>query len=100
MPAWVLEVEVFSPPLACLGLLLMQPGEGIAPLAKSYTYIRVYSAPVVLMTYAAVGWFIGRQNTRWPMVIVIITNTANILLDGTWAVARHFRPLYRRLRGL
>ena len=64
-----------------LGLYLMEPGPGIAPLAQSYTYIRVYSAPVVLMTYAVVGWFIGRQNTRWPMVIVVITNIANLLLD-------------------
>ncbi|MCZ6829425.1 MAG: MATE family efflux transporter [Gammaproteobacteria bacterium] len=64
-----------------LGLYLMDPGPSIAPLAKSYTYIRIYSAPVVLVTYAVVGWFIGRQNTRWPMVIVVITNIVNVLLD-------------------
>jgi len=64
-----------------LGLYLMEPGPGIGPLARSYTYIRIYSAPAVLMTYAVVGWFIGRQNTRWPMVIVVITNLSNVLLD-------------------
>jgi MATE family multidrug resistance protein len=64
-----------------LGLYLMEPGPGMAPLAKSYTYIRIYSAPAVLVTYAVVGWFIGRQNTRWPMVIVVITNLTNVLLD-------------------
>jgi len=64
-----------------LGLYLMEPGPGMTPLAKSYTYIRVYSAPAVLVTYAVVGWFIGRQNTRWPMVIVVITNVINVALD-------------------
>jgi MATE family multidrug resistance protein len=64
-----------------LGLYLMEPGAGIAPLAESYIAIRIYSAPMVLMTYAVVGWFIGRQNTRWPMVIVVITNLVNIILD-------------------
>jgi MATE family multidrug resistance protein len=64
-----------------LGLFLMEPGATLAPLAASYTSIRVYSAPAVLVTYAVVGWFIGRQDTRWPMAIVVITNLANIALD-------------------
>ena len=64
-----------------LGLYLMSPGPLLEPLARSYVSIRVYSAPAVLITYAIVGWFIGRQNTRWPMVFVIVTNLLNILLD-------------------
>ena len=55
-------------------------------LAQSYTAIRIISAPAVLLTYAIVGWFIGRQNTRWPMVIVIITNAANIVLDFVFII--------------
>ncbi len=64
-----------------LGLWLMAPGPELAPLSASYISIRVYSAPAVLVTYAIVGWFIGRQNTRWPMLFVIVTNALNILLD-------------------
>jgi MATE family multidrug resistance protein len=64
-----------------LGLWLMEPGQALTPLTHAYVSIRVYSAPAVLVTYAVVGWFIGRQNTRWPMVIVIVTNLLNILLD-------------------
>ncbi len=64
-----------------LGLALMDPGPELQPLAQSYAYIRIYSAPAVLVTYAIVGCFIGRQNTRWPMVIVLSTNLINIALD-------------------
>jgi MATE family multidrug resistance protein len=64
-----------------LGLALMSPQGDIALLANSYASIRIFSSPAVLVTYAIVGWFIGRQNTRWPMLIVIITNCANIGLD-------------------
>jgi MATE family multidrug resistance protein len=64
-----------------LGLYLMSPGPQLEPLARSYVSIRVYSAPAVLVTYAIVGWFIGRQNTRWPMAFVVVTNLLNILLD-------------------
>jgi MATE family multidrug resistance protein len=63
------------------GFALMSPQPELQPLADSYTSIRIFSAPAVLLTYTIVGWFIGRQDTRWPMVIVVVTNVANIGLD-------------------
>lgn len=74
-------VVVLHPAWLRLGLALMAPDEGIAELAHSYASIRIYSAPAVLLTYACVGWFIGRQDTRWPMLVVISTNATNIALD-------------------
>jgi MATE family multidrug resistance protein len=68
-------------PLLQLGLWLMSPEAALQALAASYASIRIYSAPAVLVTYTIVGWFIGRQNTRWPMVIVVTTNVTNIGLD-------------------
>ena len=59
-------------PLIALGLSLMSPDAELMPLAASYASIRIYSAPAVLVTYTVVGCFILRQNTRWPMVIVIV----------------------------
>jgi MATE family multidrug resistance protein len=63
------------------GFLLMAPRAELLQLADSYVSIRIFSAPAVLVTYTILGWFIGRQNTRWPMVIVVLTNAANIALD-------------------
>ncbi|MEP5567849.1 MAG: MATE family efflux transporter [Halioglobus sp.] len=68
-------------PLINLGLILMSPADDLLALARSYANIRIASAPAVLVTYTIVGWFIGRQNTRWPMLIVIVTNLVNIGLD-------------------
>ena len=68
-------------PLIQLGLTLMSPAQELRPLSESYASIRIASAPAVLVTYTVVGWFIGRQNTRWPMLIVVATNLANIALD-------------------
>lgn len=64
-----------------LGLALMAPDPGLLLLADSYATIRLASAPAVLATYAIVGWFIGHQNTRWPMLVLIATNLVNIVLD-------------------
>lgn len=79
--ALALAVIALHPLWLGLGFTLMSAQAGISLLAESYATIRIGSAPAVLVTYAIVGWFIGRQNTRWPMVIVIITNALNLALD-------------------
>jgi MATE family multidrug resistance protein len=84
--ALAIMVVALHPLWLGLGLWLMEPGPALGPLSESYVSIRVYSAPAVLVTYAIVGWFIGRQNTRWPMLFVIVTNALNILLDVLFIV--------------
>ncbi len=73
---------LFQAPLVALGLAAMSPEEEIAGLAAGYARLRLLSAPAVMLTYVIVGWFIGRQNTRWPMVVLIATNLINIALDA------------------
>ena len=53
----------------------------VAILADSYSHIRIYSAPATLMNFALIGWFIGQQNTRAPLLIVVSQNLLNITLD-------------------
>lgn len=53
----------------------------VSALAHSYASIRFLSAPAVLLTYALVGWFIGQQDTRRPLIILVTTNLLNIGLD-------------------
>lgn len=74
-------VLLLNPLWLSAGFALMSPQPELQSLANSYASIRIYSAPAVLLTYTIVGWFIGRQDTRWPMLIVIVTNGANIGLD-------------------
>lgn len=76
-----LAVILLHPLLLGLGFALMSPRDSVLPLADSYTAIRIASAPAVLVTYAVVGWCIGRQDTRRPLLIVVTTNAVNILLD-------------------
>ena len=80
-------VIVLHPPLLGLGFFLMSAQADLSALADSYATIRIPSAPAVLLTYAIVGWFIGRQNTRWPMLIVVLTNAVNIGLDFLFIIA-------------
>ena len=68
-------------PITRIALQLLAPDTAIAPFASTYIGIRIWSAPATLAGYALIGWFIGLQNARVPLYIVLTTNAVNILLD-------------------
>lgn len=66
-------------PLLWLMLLLIKPTPDVAPLAACYFHVCVWGAPAMLGLYGLMGWFIGMQNTRAPMLISIMQNVVNIV---------------------
>ncbi|PRY66872.1 MATE family multidrug resistance protein [Vreelandella songnenensis] len=76
---------IFSTPLISLGLWLLDGSDIATPLAREYAEIRLWSAPAVLANYAILGWFLGQQNSRVTLMILLLTNTINIILD-VWFV--------------
>lgn len=75
---------------ACAILLLQYPVERIAFMlldtsaeveqyAVRYFRVCIWGAPAVLAMYGFKGWFIGMQNSRFPMYIAIGVNVINIL---------------------
>ncbi len=77
-----LLLTVAHPWLFPLILQVMDPPEDISALALSYCSIRIWSAPAALANYAIIGWFIGLQNTRVPLLIMVASNLINILFDA------------------
>ena len=53
----------------------------VSASASEYFSIVILSAPAMLMTMVANGWFIGMQTSVQPMVIAVTTNVLNILLS-------------------
>lgn len=72
---------LFHRPLITIGLQLMDPSPDVTGLAAEYAAIRIWSAPAVLCQYTLVGWLIGTQFPRGPMVMLIVANGINIVLD-------------------
>ncbi|GGC10350.1 MATE family efflux transporter [Marinobacterium zhoushanense] len=64
-----------------LALRLMDPAADVLDEARSYTTIRVFGAPAALCNYALLGWFVGNQNTRVPLLLLTFGNLLNMLLD-------------------
>jgi MATE family multidrug resistance protein len=72
---------VLQVPIALLSMQLLGPEQDIAVFARQYFDIRIWSAPATLANYGLIGWFIGLQNARVPLYIVLAINVTNIVLD-------------------
>nr|WP_300999803.1 MATE family efflux transporter [Halomonas sp.] len=77
---------LFSQPLIGLGLWLLDGSEVATAIAAEYAQIRILSAPAVLANYAILGWFLGQQNSRVTLAILVLTNSVNIALDLLFVV--------------
>lgn len=62
-------------------IALIGGSEMVQALAVEYANIRLIATPAVLIQYVLIGWFIGRGETKVPLVLLIISNSINALLD-------------------
>ena len=66
-------------PIKELSFALIQTTSEIYELTSRYFNICIWGAPAVLGLYSISGWFIGMQNSRYPMYVAITQNIVNIL---------------------
>lgn len=68
-------------PLKSLLIALLAPSDRVATLAGRYFYICIWGAPAMLCTSALKGWYIGMQNSRFPMYIAVSVNVVNVAMS-------------------
>ncbi|MEO1582625.1 MAG: MATE family efflux transporter [Pseudomonadota bacterium] len=76
---------LLKPFIATTAWWLMPADADVIDAADTYFRIRLWSAPATLANFVLIGWFIGLQNTRIPLAMVITSNLVNIALD-LWLV--------------
>jgi len=67
--------------IADISFSLMQSSRIVEQYAMQYFETRVLSAPATLSSYVLMGWFLGQQNVKVPLLVVLISNIINICLD-------------------
>ena len=72
-------------PLGWVAFQLVDGSALVESLAYQYFTIRIYAAPATLFIYTIIGWFIGMQNARLPMILAISVNLLNVLLSQTFS---------------
>lgn len=65
-------------PILKIAFTLIDTTPAIKELASLYFRICIWGAPAVLGLYSFAGWFVGMQNSRFPMYIAITQNVVNI----------------------
>ncbi|QZI70087.1 MATE family efflux transporter [Pseudomonas protegens] len=68
-------------PLSGAALHLMQPSAGLDQMTRAFFHTRLLGLPAALASFALVGWFLGTQNARAPLAILLSTNLVNIALN-------------------
>jgi len=64
-----------------LTLHWLQASSIVTDTAIKYFHWRIWSAPAVLANFVLIGWFLGMQSGRGPMLMLFTTNIINIILD-------------------
>lgn len=76
-----LTLIVLQYPIERTAFSLIETTPEVERLAATYFRICIWGAPAVLGLYSFSGWFIGMQNSRYPMFIAITQNIVNILMS-------------------
>lgn len=65
-------------PIRNIAFMCMDTSKEVRQLATLYFHICIWGAPATLGLYGFTGWYIGMQNSRFPMYIAITQNIVNI----------------------
>lgn len=65
-------------PIDWLAFRLFKAEPEVEALAAHYFGVRIFAAPATIGLYVLNGWFLGMQNARWPMALMILTNALNV----------------------
>ena len=77
-----LVMLILQYPIERLAFRLLDTSAEVEQYAVTYFRICIWGAPAVLAQYGFTGWFIGMQNSRYPMYIAIVMNVINIVCSS------------------
>ena len=77
-----LAMLILQYPIERLAFRLLDTSAEVEQYAVTYFRICIWGAPAVLAQYGFTGWFIGMQNSRYPMYIAIVMNVINIVCSS------------------
>ncbi|MBH3413998.1 MATE family efflux transporter [Pseudomonas putida] len=78
---FALLIGLLALPFSQLALHAMQPGQALQQATEAFFHTRLLGLPAALASYALVGWFLGTQNARAPLAILLAPNLLNIALN-------------------
>jgi MATE family multidrug resistance protein len=84
--AIALVLIALQKPLGLLAMDLIGAEARVREAALTYFRTRIWSAPGTLANFVLIGWFLGLQNARVPLLLFLTINIVNIALDLLFVV--------------
>ncbi len=67
--------------IADLALWLLEGSKEVTSYARTYFEWTIWGAPAALSLLVMTGWFLGMQNAKATLIVVVTVNVINIILD-------------------
>lgn len=83
-------------PLIDLALHIVGGSEAVLEQARRFLEIRWLSAPASLANLVLLGWLLGVQYARAPVILLVVGNVLNIMLDVWLVMGLHMNVQGRR----
>lgn len=74
-----IAIVALQSPIRWLLLAAISPSEAVHTHASQYFSIIIWGAPATLATMSLTGWFIGMQNSTYPLAVSMAVNAVNIV---------------------
>ncbi|MEN1298980.1 MATE family efflux transporter, partial [Pseudomonas aeruginosa] len=78
-------IALLRTPIIDLALHIVGGSEAVLEQARRFLEIRWLSAPASLANLVLLGWLLGVQYARAPVILLVVGNILNIVLD-VWLV--------------
>ncbi len=76
-----LAFALLRDPLSALATRVVGGSPAVLEQAKRFIHVRWLSAPATLANLVILGWLLGVQYARAPVILLVVGNLVNILLD-------------------
>lgn len=80
-----IAIMLFRTPLIDLALRIVGGSEEVLTQARAFLEVRWLSAPASLANLVLLGWLLGVQYARAPVILLVVGNLLNIILE-LWLV--------------
>ena len=79
-------ILILQKPISLFAFSFVEGGDQVLFYAKQYFDIRIWSAPAALINMVLLGWLLGMQSGKMPMILLLVANLVNIALDVLFVV--------------
>ncbi|WP_432812661.1 guanitoxin biosynthesis MATE family efflux transporter GntT [Pantanalinema sp. GBBB05] len=80
-------IIIFQVPLRQLGFAILSATPEVEAAGQAFYNALIWGAPATLLNFVIIGWFLGRSQSRYVLMLTAINSIANVLLDY-WLIVR------------